>query len=104
MWTFFVLCLFLFLFRGKIARAAREKGRSPLPYVLMLLSLPILAAVGGSRAGKVLANFLNEGDTQLLDTLVYGLAITGFIIAIWFPFRLASRVSAPPRTTNGPQE
>jgi hypothetical protein len=101
MWTFFALALVLLFLRAKIVRIAKNKGRSPWPYVIMLLTPPMLAAIGGVFGGNELADFLNRGDGELLFFLANGLAIGSYIIAIWFTFWLTNRGPCFPRTTNG---
>ena len=103
MWSYVATFVFLILFRGRIARVAREKGHSPTLYLLILLMFPMLAAVAGALAGRALVDILNPGDVLLLLILGYGLAISSFVIAIWLTFRLAGRGPSPLKTTTSKQ-
>lgn len=74
----------VYLMAKKIAEMAAEKGRSAVPYVLMLIGLWI----GGEVCGAVLGVILSKGRENML--MVYGLALGGAIAGAIITFVVVS--------------
>lgn len=85
--------LAVYVMAKKIAEMANEKGRSGIPYVLMLIGLWI----GGEIGGAVLGVILTQGKEENI-LMVYGLALGGAICGAVISFAIVGLL--PPANTN----
>jgi hypothetical protein len=80
----------IYVFSRKIANIAREKGRSPVGYVLAFIALWVIGEGGGIVLASILSRILNPGDNQLALVLFIGTPLLGVVAATFIGFTIVN--------------
>lgn len=83
--------ILLFKLGSKIARIAKSKGYSGVPFVLIFIVLWVLGELGGAIAGSGLAVASEDREPNLL--IVYTLALVGAAVGAVISFVIVNSLT-----------